>query len=155
MNKIIANEKDIHNEIFLNFFKYENPSFLVRDLISATQNKNEKLVNNINNGLIDLRNEIKNRENENPEKVADILENILDFNKQQKGKEIKILTPQRILQRLSIALAQLKAGNTAENLMNEIRQIIYSFYREKEVTKIHTAICEFNKVIKQNGCYIY
>ena len=40
-----------------------------------------------------------------------------------------------MLRRLPIVLAQLKAGNTSENLLNEIRQIIYSFYREKEVTK--------------------
>ena len=38
-------------------------------------------------------------------------------------------------QRLPIALAQVKAGNTSENLLSEIRQIIYSLYREREVTK--------------------
>ena len=38
-------------------------------------------------------------------------------------------------QGLPIALAQVKAGNTSENLLNEIRQAIYSLYREKEVTK--------------------
>ena len=40
-----------------------------------------------------------------------------------------------MLQRLPIALAHLKAGNKSENLLNEIRQIIYSLYREKEITK--------------------
>ena len=40
-----------------------------------------------------------------------------------------------MLQRLPIALAQTKADNTSENLLNEIRQIIYSLYREKEVTR--------------------
>ena len=40
-----------------------------------------------------------------------------------------------MLPRLSIALAQVKAGNTSENLLNEIRQIIYSLYREKELSK--------------------
>ena len=40
-----------------------------------------------------------------------------------------------MIQRLPIALAHLKAGNTSENLLNEIRQIIYSLYREKEITK--------------------
>ena len=40
-----------------------------------------------------------------------------------------------MLQRLPIALAQVKAGNTSENLLNEIRQITYSLYREKEITK--------------------
>ena len=40
-----------------------------------------------------------------------------------------------MLQRLPIALAKVKAGNTSENSRNEIRQIIYSLYREKEITK--------------------
>ena len=38
-----------------------------------------------------------------------------------------------MLQRLPIALAQVKAGNTSEDLLNEIRQIIYSLYRTKEI----------------------
>ena len=52
-----------------------------------------------------------------------------------KGKEIKILIPKEMLQRLPIALAQVKAGNNSENLLNEIRQIIYSLYQSKEITK--------------------
>ena len=40
-----------------------------------------------------------------------------------------------MLQRLPIALAQLKAGNTYENLLNEIKQIIYFLHRAKEITK--------------------
>ena len=60
---------------------------------------------------------------------------ILDFNKQQKGKSIKLLTHKQMLQRLWIAFAQLKAGNTSETLLNEIRQIIYSLFTEKEITK--------------------
>ena len=46
-----------------------------------------------------------------------------------------MLTPKQMLQRLPIALAQVKAGNTSENLLNEIRKIIYSLYRAKEITK--------------------
>ena len=55
--------------------------------------------------------------------------------KKQKGNGIKILTPKQMLQRLPIALAQVKAGDKSENLLNKIRQIIYSLYQEKEVTK--------------------
>ena len=40
-----------------------------------------------------------------------------------------------MLQRLPIALAQVRAGNISENLLNEIRQIIYSLHQEKEITK--------------------
>ena len=50
-------------------------------------------------------------------------------------KGLKILTPKQMLQRLPIALAQVKAGNNSENLLNEIRQIIYSLYQSKEITK--------------------
>ena len=48
---------------------------------------------------------------------------------------LKILTPKQMLQTLPTALAQVKAGNTSENLLNEIRQTIYSLYRAKEITK--------------------
>ena len=51
------------------------------------------------------------------------------------NKVLKILTPNQILKRLPIALAQVKAGNNSESLLNEIRQIVYSLYRSKEITK--------------------
>ena len=51
------------------------------------------------------------------------------------GKQFKILTPKEMLQRLPIAPAQVKAGNISKNLLNEIRQIIYSLYSAKEITK--------------------
>ena len=51
------------------------------------------------------------------------------------GEGLKILTPKQIIQRLPIALVQVKAGHTSENLLNIIRQIIYSLHRAKEVTK--------------------
>ena len=51
------------------------------------------------------------------------------------NSKLKILTSKQMLQRLPIALAQVKAGNNSENLLNEIRQIIYSLYQSKEVTK--------------------
>ena len=52
-----------------------------------------------------------------------------------KEKGLKKLTPKQMLQRLPIALAQAKAGNNSENLLKEIRQIIYSLYQAKEITK--------------------
>ena len=53
----------------------------------------------------------------------------------QEGKGLKILKPNQMLKRLPIALAQIKAGNNSESLLNEIRQIVYSLYRSKEITK--------------------
>ena len=51
------------------------------------------------------------------------------------GKGIKTLTSKQMLQRLPKALAQVKAGNISENVLNEIRQITYSLYQAKEITK--------------------
>ena len=53
----------------------------------------------------------------------------------QEGKGPKILTPNQMLQRLPIAPAQVKVGNNSESLLNEIKQIVYSLYRSKEITK--------------------
>ena len=52
-----------------------------------------------------------------------------------KRKGRKILPPKQMLQRLPIALAQVKAVNNSENLLNEIRQIVYSLYQSKQITK--------------------
>ena len=62
------------------------------------------------------------------------------------GKKLKILTPKQMLQRLPIALVQVKAVNTPENLLNEIRQIIYFLYRLKEITKGMELLKVFVKV---------
>ena len=57
------------------------------------------------------------------------------------GNRLKILTPKQLLQRLPIAVAQVKAGNNSENLLNEIRQFVYSLYQLKEITKkVHNNI---------------
>ena len=59
------------------------------------------------------------------------------------GTGLKILTPKQMLQRLPIALAQVKAGNNSESLLNEIRQIVYSLYQSKQITKK-----VYNEIIK-------
>ena len=88
--------------------------------------------------MIDLRNDINRKEIPeiwNPKKVADIVGRVLNFNKQQKDQGIKLLTPKQMLQRLPIALTQVKAGNTFEHLLNEMRHFIYYMYRAKENTE--------------------
>ena len=57
------------------------------------------------------------------------------YKKKTKGKRLKILTPKQMLQRLPIAFTQVEAGNTSKNLLNEIRQNVYSLYRAKHITK--------------------
>ena len=57
------------------------------------------------------------------------------YDSKQEGTGIKILSPKQMLQRLPISLAQIKAGNNSQSLLNEIKQIIYSLYQSKEITK--------------------
>ena len=59
-------------------------------------------------------------------------------NKATKETGLKTLTPKELLQRLLIALAQVKAANNSENLLHEIRQIVNSLYQSKEITKKYT-----------------
>ena len=73
---------------------------------------------------------------EENEKIINIVEHILYFNQlEQQSSGLKILTPNQMLSRLPITLAQLKTGNNSEKLKNEIRQILYSLYRSKKLTK--------------------
>ena len=72
---------------------------------------------------------------EQPDKILKIVENILEFSRQQQRQGLKILTPNQMLSRLPIFLAQLNAGNNSEKLKNEIRQLLYSLYRSKKLTK--------------------
>ena len=141
--KYIEDEsKDISYELLENLFYFSVPTVLVKELYE-TKDKNEdnELVNVIKSGIIDLKDEIKKmskeeKENEKPDKILKIVEEILKFNKQkQLVLWLKILTPNQMLSRLPITLAQLKAGNNSEKVKNKIRQLLYSLYRSKKLTK--------------------
>ena len=63
---------------------------------------------------------------EKPHEIVDIIEKILEFNQlNKKAQDLRVLTPDHMLGRLPISLAQLNAGNNSEKLKNEIRQILY------------------------------
>ena len=108
---------------------------------TSDKEKNNELVNVINSGLKELKEQIKEmpkkeRKIEKSDKIVKIVKRFLKFNKQkQSGEGLKILTPNQMLSRLPITLAQLKAGNNSEKLKNEIRQLLYSLYRSKNMTK--------------------
>ena len=130
--------------MFKKYFNFTSPTVLTKQLFKIKNKKeNNELVNIINSGLIDLRDEIEKmsedeKETEKPNKILEIVEEILTFNREnrkQQGLGLKILTPNQVLSRLPISLAQLKAGNNSEELKNEIRQILYSLYRSKKLTK--------------------
>ena len=76
------------------------------------------------------------KKNEKSDKILKVAEEILNFNEQKQSRQgLKILTPNQMLSRLPVTLAQLKAGNNSEKLKNEIRQLLYSLYRSKKLTK--------------------
>ena len=110
-------------KLFKNDFKFQTPSALFKDLyqINDTE-KNFELVNVINSGLKDLKVGIKEmsekeRKIEEPDKIVKIVEEIIKFNKQKQEEQgIKILTPNQMLSRSPISLAQLKAGNILKSL---------------------------------------
>ena len=70
-------------------------------------------------------------QDEEPKHEKSIAERKKMSRQNEEGQELKILTPQQMLSRLPISLAQLKAGNNSEKLKNEIRQLLYSLYRSK------------------------
>ena len=114
---------------------------MLKELYCINKKENKKLVDLIKSGLKDLKDEIKEMsENEivieRPDKMVDLVQEMLEFNRQnQEGQGLKILTPEQMLSRLPISLAQLKAGNNSEKLKNEIGQLLYSLYRSKKLTK--------------------
>ena len=131
------------------------------------EEKNRVQVNLIKSRLRDFREERyeqRRKKVESPNEIVDIVEKILSFNRQQQGQGLKILTPSPMLSRLPISLARLKAGNNSEKLKNEIRQLLYSLYRSKKLTKtlynnlINTVLtweqCENSKTNESNK-FIY
>ena len=122
--------------MFKTYFNFSMPSALVKQLYETKdKNKNNELVKEIKNSWSDLKDEIENmfkdeKKIEQPDKILKTVKNVLDFNKQnQIGKGLKILTPDQMLSRLPITLAQLDAGNNSEKLKNKIRQLVYSLYQ--------------------------
>ena len=126
-NKFFKNienkSENINNELFEKHFKFVAPTVLAKELFETKdKNKNIKFVNVIKSGIIDWKNKIEKmseeeKKIEKPNEIVNIDEEILKFNKQiQSGGGLKILTPNQMLSRLPITLAQLKAGNNSEKL---------------------------------------
>ena len=126
--------------MFQHHFNFVVPSALAKQLYE-TKNKikkrNDKLVEK--KRWSNLKDEVEKMSKdekviEQPNKILKILKEILNFNKetQKQGLSLKILTPDQMLSRLTISLAQLNAGNNSVKLKNEIRQLLYSSYRPKK-----------------------
>ena len=143
LNKHITDkEKNINEELFKKYFNFQRPSDMLMFLSKTNdKDKNNELVNVINSGLKDFikfNKDISEEERmtEKTDKITKIVKKIPKFNSRiQQGQGIQILTPNQMLSRLPITLAQSKAGNNSEKLKNEIRQLLYSLYRSKNMTK--------------------
>ena len=134
LDKIKGKEENVNNKLSKKYFNYQSPRKMYNTL-SDTRNteKHDIQVHLIKSDLIDLQKDIENTSKddvnkiEEMNKIADIAKLILYFNNDdQQGQGLKILTPNQMLKRLPISLAQLKPGNNSENLKNEIRKILYS-----------------------------
>ena len=134
--------KGIDYDLFEDYFSFSVPSALAKQLYEIkNRRENDGWVELIRARWSNLKDKIekmskKNIENEKPGKMLKIVEEILKFNREkQLGQGLKILTPNQMLSRSPITLAQLKARNNSEKLKNEIRQFLYSLYRPKKLTK--------------------
>ena len=134
-------ERDIGHELVEKHFQVNSLNNILNELERSKINQKKKLqVSMIKSGLINLAKEIKGmseqeRENEGADEILNIVENILEFNTQQEGPGLEFLTPNQMLSRLPVSLAQLKVENNCKKLKNEIRQLFYSLYRSKKLTK--------------------
>ena len=141
----------------VSFYEYKDSKELFNAIknnqikFSEVKNKQNEFLNKLNNiktgkTTIKQKETINNLENIyfSTEEVInffrDFIEMLFDasYNSKHsktKGKWLKILTPKQMLQRLPVALAQVKAGNNSKSLLNKIRQIVYSLYQSKQITK--------------------
>ena len=140
--KLKKEEKNINNELFKYYFiNYQKPSDMYKKLRETKDKINEDQVDLIKEILDKIKEEIKNVPKNKKiviklNEEINITERILYFNQlEQQDLGLKILTPDQMLSRLPITLAQLKAGNNSEKFKNEIRQLLYSLYRSKKPTK--------------------
>ena len=115
--------------IFQHLLIWQKKLFEIKDA-----NKNSQLVEEIKNRWSNLKDKIEEMskeeiQNEKPNEISGIISKIIDFNKEvqkQWGLDLKDLTPDQMLSRLPIILAELNAANNSEKPQNEIRQLLYS-----------------------------
>ena len=142
LEQIKEEQKNIDINWFKNVFNYETPGKMLKYLhsLETTDNYNQ-ITSLIEENFTDFKDEVEimsegDKENKGI-KILNITENILNFTLKERkkiGQGLKILTPNQMLSRLPITLAQLKAGNNSEKLKNEIRQLLYFLYRSKKPT---------------------
>ena len=141
----------------ISFYEYKDSEELFNVIknnqikFSEVKNKQNEFLNKLSNIKIGMKTTEQKEVINNLEKLnnsrgeifflfRDYIEMLSDANydakqNEAKGTGLKILTTKQMLQRLPIALAQVKAGNNSEKLLNEITKIVYSLYQSKQITK--------------------
>ena len=129
----------IDNKLFKKYSNGKNFNSYINEFDRATnEGDKEKVVKELEEIHNRVDHDIEmDEDREYINKLIDIGNAITHFlyDYSKKGSGLKILTPNQMLSRLPISLAQLKAGNNSEKLKNEIRQLLYSLYRSKKLTK--------------------
>ena len=140
---ILKNKNSRNNDLFKKHFSYHKLTGMLKAVYDIKNTKkNNESANLIKSELSDLKNEIEEMseneiKTEQPNAIVNVVEKIVDFNNQnQTGQGLKVLTPDQMLSRLPITLAQLQAVNNSEKLKNQIKQLLYSMYRSKKLTEI-------------------
>ena len=112
----------LHN--LKSFDSYNQEAFSIEDMVMEFGDRVKKMQ--------------EGAEKNEGKKILKTVNPILDFNlnkRKERGQGLKILTPNQMLSRLPLSLTQLEAVNNSEKLINEIRQLFYSLYRSKKLTK--------------------
>ena len=142
--------KELFNKIKNNQIKFSEVKNKQNEFLSKLTNikigkktdKQKKAIDNLSK-FYHSREEVINFFRDHIEMLSDA-----NYNAKQnetKGTGLKILSPKQMLQRLQIALGQVKTGNNSKSLLNEIREIVYSLYQSKQFTK---KVC--NNIIKSS-----
>ena len=143
-DEIKRKEQNINSELFKAYFTdYQSPSNMYKKLSKWKDTVNDVWVDFIKKVLSKSKRVIEYTpiydaaKIEENEKIIDIAERIIELNnKIQSGQRLKLLTPSQMLRRLPISLAQLNPGNNSKKLKIGIRQLLFSPYRSKKLTKI-------------------
>ena len=160
IEKNVDREKLIYetNEYTYSFKNFQTIKTFGRDIYEGkiTIEEADKYQTNLLAEIMNFRKNTKPRSQEKKQEKEIVLENLHNlfedafenktFSTKSKGagilnrdhSKLKVLTPKQMLQRLPIALAQVKEGNNSESLLNEIRQIVYSLYQSKQITNKYT-----------------
>ena len=157
LNEIITNriyKKSSTKKKIINITWVDDPNLFnqINNYFAKTYHKNRDSIEllSIQNFLDDINNEditnkddarkefVKLKKNIKSDELKDIvkeLERSIFGYEELLGSGLKILTNKQMLNRLPILSAQIQAGNNSSKLRNEARQILYSLYRSKELTK--------------------